>query len=80
MSTLDELRDIIHDKYNLDPAILDANVSVRDFGLDSLALAELLFEIEDRLAITLPNNDAGIDTLAGLAALVDRVRAPMAVG
>ena len=75
MSSLKELQDLIQDKYGIDPAELDPSASMRDKGFDSLALAEFLFEIEDRLHITLPDPDPELDTLAQLAALVDQVRA-----
>ena len=75
MSSLKELQDLIQDKYGIDPAELDPDASMRDKGFDSLALAEFLFEIEDRLHITLPDPDPEMDTLAQLAALVDQVRA-----
>ena len=75
MSSLKELQDLIQDKYGIDPAELDPTASMRDKGFDSLALAEFLFEIEDRLQINLPDPDPEMDTLAQLAALVDQVRA-----
>lgn len=75
MSSLKELQDLIQDKYGIDPAELDPTASMRDKGFDSLALAEFLFEIEDRLHINLPDPDPEMDTLAQLAALVDQVRA-----
>jgi len=75
MSSLKELQDLIQDKYGIAPADLDPQASMRDKGFDSLALAEFLFEIEDRLHITLPDPDPDMDTLAQLAALVDQVRA-----
>ena len=75
MSSLKELQDLIQEKYGIDPAELDPSASMRDKGFDSLALAEFLFEIEDRLHISLPDPDPEMDTLAQLAALVDQVRA-----
>ena len=51
---------------------------MRDHGLDSLALAEFLFEVEDRFHVDLPDEQPQVDTLAGLAALVDRVLADKA--
>jgi len=76
MSSLKELQDLIHEKYGIEPSALDPHASMREKGgLDSLALAEFLFAIEDHFAITMPDEDANIDTLAELAALVDKVRA-----
>jgi len=78
MSSLKELQDLIQEKYGIDATQLDPTASMREKGIDSLALAEFLFEIEDRLKITLPDPDPAMDTLAQLAALVDQVRsAPM---
>jgi len=78
MSSLKELQDLIQEKYGIDPATLDPDESMRDKGFDSLALVEFLFEIEDRFKISMPDPDPSIETLAGLAAVVDRVRAETA--
>ncbi|MDN4590104.1 phosphopantetheine-binding protein [Xenophilus aerolatus] len=78
MSSLKELQDLIQEKYGIDPATLDPNESMRDKGFDSLAIVEFLFEIEDRFKISMPDPDPSIETLAGLAAVVDRVRAEAA--
>ncbi|KQW55255.1 MULTISPECIES: acyl carrier protein [unclassified Variovorax] len=76
MSSLKELQDLIHEKYDIEPSKLDPHASMRETGgLDSLALAEFLFAIEDHFGITMPDEDASIDTLAELALLVDKVRA-----
>jgi acyl carrier protein len=78
MGSLQDLQNIIRDKYNIDPATLDPQVSMREQGLDSLAVAEFLFEVEDRLGLTLPDEHMQIETLAGLAELIDRLRAEQA--
>lgn len=78
MSSLQDLQDIIRDKYNIEPSALDPDRSMREQGLDSLAVAEFLFEVEDRLGITLPDEHMQLETLSALADLVDRVRAKQA--
>ncbi|HEX3140767.1 MAG TPA: acyl carrier protein [Rhizobacter sp.] len=75
MSSLKELQDLIQEKYGIDPAELDPNASMRDKGLDSLALVEFLFAVEDHFHISMPDADSNVDTLAELALVVDRVRA-----
>lgn len=75
MSSLGDLQRIIREKYNIEPAALDPHLSMREQGLDSLAVAEFLFEVEDRLNLTLPDEHQQIETLAGLAELIDRLRA-----
>lgn len=75
MSSLRELQGLIQEKYGLDPATLDPHASMRDSGVDSLALVEFLFAVEDKYGITIAGDPATIDTLADLAALVDKARA-----
>jgi acyl carrier protein len=75
MGSLTDLQNIIRDKYNIEPEALDPHAPMREQGLDSLAVAEFLFEVEDRLGLTLPDEHMQLDTLAGLAELIDQLRA-----
>lgn len=75
MSSLKELQDLIHEKFGIDPATLDPNASMREKGLDSLALVEFIFAVEDRFGITISDEESDVDTLAELATRVDKVRA-----
>jgi len=52
MSSLGDLQNIIREKYDIEPGALDPNLSMREQGLDSLPVAELLFEVEDRIKLT----------------------------
>jgi acyl carrier protein len=74
MSSLEELQMLIHEKYGIEPASLDANASMRGHGIDSLTLVEFIFTIEDHFGIRF--NDAGsdVDTLAGLAEVIDSIK------
>ena len=78
MSSLKELQELIQEKYGTEMAALGPHDSMREKGLDSLALVEFVFAIEDHFSITIPDNDPDIDTLAKLAALVDSIRASQA--
>jgi acyl carrier protein len=78
MSSLKELQDLIQEKYGLDPAALDPHASMRDKGFDSLALVEFVFAVEDHFKISMPDQDVNIDTLAELAAVVDKTLAAQA--
>ena len=51
MSSLKQLQHLIQEKYKIDPATLDPDASMLDQGIDSLALAEFLFDIEDHFGI-----------------------------
>lgn len=74
MSSLKELQALIKEKYGLDAAALDPHASMRESGVDSLALVEFLFEVEDRYGIAIPDNNPNLDTLAELAEVVDQLR------
>ncbi len=73
-STLDQIRDLIHVQYEIDPQTLDADKSLADFGLDSLSTAELIFAIEDHFDISYPDNRTDVRTLAELTAVVEEAR------
>lgn len=73
-SSLKELQELIHKKYGIEAFALDPNTSMRDKGIDSLALVEFLFDVEEHFSITMTDEDTNIDTLAELAAVVDRLR------
>jgi acyl carrier protein len=75
MSSLKDLQDLIQEKYGIEPSALDPHASIRGAGLDSLALVEFLFAVEDRFGISLPDQQTELDTLADLAKVVDSLRA-----
>lgn len=75
MSSLKELQGLIQKKYGLAREALEPHASMRASGVDSLALVEFIFEVEDKYGISIPDTNANLDTLAELAELVDRLRA-----
>jgi acyl carrier protein len=75
MTTLDQITQLIHDRFDIDRSILEPDRPLADYGLDSLALAELLFTIEDEFKIQFPERSEHIDTLQQLAASIDALRA-----
>jgi acyl carrier protein len=78
MSSLKELQDLIHEKFGIAPSELDPTASMREKGMDSLALVEFVFAVEDRFGISISDEQSNVDTLAELAAHVDKVRAAQA--
>lgn len=74
MSSLEELQQLIHKKYGIEPSALDPNASMREHGIDSLALVEFLFDVEEKFKVSLESH-ADIDTLAALAKAIDELRA-----
>jgi len=74
MSSLVELQTLVQEKFGIAPADLRSDMPLRELGLDSLAVAELLYDIEERLHVSLPERGLDVDTLAGLAAVIDGLR------
>jgi acyl carrier protein len=72
MSTLDRLTHLIHDKFGVDIATIDADAPFASYNLDSLTVAELMFEIDDAFHVTVPDEAAtSVTTLRQLATLID---------
>lgn len=74
MNTTEELKQLIHDKFEIDVTTLKADAPLADYGLDSLSLAELLFTVEDHFDVDFADNRREVDTLTALAALIDELR------
>jgi len=76
MSTLDHLTRLIHDKFGVDTAAIDADAPFASYDLDSLTVAELMFEIDDAFHVTVPDEAAtSVKTLRELATLIDGLSA-----
>lgn len=79
MDSLKELQDLLQEKFAIDPSMLDPHASMKERGgMDSLALVEFVFAVEDHFGITLSDEDSAVDTLTELAAVVDKARAAKA--
>ena len=75
MSTLSEIAALIQEQYGIEPAGLDPDKPLSEYGLDSLTLVELMFSLEDHFHISFTESRTDIQTLTALAALVDELRA-----
>jgi acyl carrier protein len=71
-TTLATLQQLIASKFGLSVADLDPAKPFAEFGLDSLGMIELLFDIGDHFDVNLPD-DRPLNNLSDLAALVDEV-------
>lgn len=78
--TLEQLKQLIKDEYHLDTSTVTLDSALADVGLDSLAVAELLFSIEESFKIDLGDvSPDAVPTVVGqVVALIDGKRAPAA--
>lgn len=81
MSSYSFLSEILIDKYGVKAEALGPEATLTELGLDSLTLTELLFDLEDKFSIEIPEDRATFRTLGEAAGLIDDlVRARQAAG
>ena len=73
MTTLQIIQQMLAGELSLDASTLDPTRPLADLGIDSLAVIECMFKLEDRFGISVANGDAKARTLQDLADLVDRL-------
>ena len=72
MTTLERLTQLIHDKFGVEPDAIVPDAPFASYNLDSLTVAELMFEIDDAFHVTVPDEAAHtVTTLRQLASLID---------
>ena len=74
MNTLEELKNLIHKQFGIETDVLKPDLPLAEYGLDSLSLVELLFTIEEHFKLDFPDSRRDINTLAGLAGLIDELQ------
>lgn len=73
-STFDVLREVIAKDHGLDVASLTADTPLAELTIDSLALIELIFTLEDRFNVVADNVPADLPTLGSVADYIDGLR------
>jgi len=81
MSTQDKIIAILAEQALLAPSDVALDNSLEDLGIDSMALVETIFAIEEAFDITVPfnanapqNGDFDISTVASIIAAVDALQ------
>jgi acyl carrier protein len=67
------IRDLLTEKFGVKSELIKPEATMTDLGLDSLATAELVFEIADKLDIEIPDSRASFTTLGEAITLVDEL-------
>ena len=83
-STFDSIAAVLVDKFHVAADKARPDATLEELGLDSLALMEFVFAVEDRFDVRIPEErldprQLGV-TLAQLAGLIDEAVAAKAVG
>ena len=78
-ATLERLRTLLVKDYKLAPERLTPDAPLEALGLDSLGVAELLFNVEDEFRIRLPPEPVPLATLGDVVRFIDALVAGQAV-
>jgi acyl carrier protein len=77
VTTLDAIREILTRDFSVAPEALQPEAKLDDLEIDSLAVIEVMFAVEDRFHITVPSEPAAVQgqlkTLGDLVAYIDKL-------
>lgn len=79
MQSIELIRKFLLDRVGAEAERVVPSASLVDLGVDSLMLAELMFEAEDRLDITIDSDVAIPKTVGDMVALLDGLLAAKAL-
>ena len=74
-TTFDRLCSILLKDYKLTPDQLSVDAPLEALGIDSLGVADLLFNVEDEFKISLPPEPVQLLTIGDVAQFIDRLTA-----
>lgn len=78
-TTIDRLRVLLVKDYKLDPATLLPDAPLEALGIDSLGVAELMFNIEDEFKVTIPGEPVALKTVGDVVGYIDNLVASQQV-
>ncbi len=71
MTTLNRIRTMLVKDFKLDPDKLTSEARLEDLGVDSLGMAELVFNIEDEFGLTVPDVATTLTTFGEVVSFID---------
>ena len=72
-TTYDHLRALLIKDYKLDPNLVTLDAELEALGIDSLGVAELLFNVEEEFQITLSPDAVQLLTLGDVVRFIDEL-------
>jgi acyl carrier protein len=73
MGAYTHIRELLIERYEVGPEAITPEATLTALGLDSLSIAELLFDVADKYDIDIPDARVQLNTLGEAAALVDEI-------
>lgn len=75
MQSTELIRQFLHERLGVDPQQAVSSAHLADLGIDSLMLAELMFEVDERLGVAIESGMTAPKTVGDLVALIDTLQA-----
>ena len=72
-TTFERLSAVLIRDYHFEPEMMTAQAPLEALGIDSLGLADLLFNVEDEFHITLPPEPVELLTLGDVVQFIDHL-------
>ena len=72
MGSRARIEEMLVEKYGVEKESISEDATMSDLGLDSLSVAELIFDIEDAFGIEVTAEDAEFTTFGEAVSLIDR--------
>jgi acyl carrier protein len=76
--SFDIVKEILIEELDVPADKIDLSADLESLGIDSLAVIELLFQVEEKLGISLPDERVPLKTLGDVVTFLDRLRAQAA--
>ena len=73
MSTLDTVREMLVDQFQLDPTLVTAEAGLEELKIDSLSAIEFMFLLEEKFAVTAPMERVDMKSVGDIAKEIDRL-------
>jgi len=73
MTTLSKIQALLAKRFDLDIATLRPERALNELGVDSLAVIEFMFVLEDEFGINIPQDDVALDTIQDVANLIEKL-------
>ena len=70
-TTFDRLRTILVKDYQIAPEAITPDAPLESLGIDSLGVAELLFNVEDEFKVSLPPEPVDLPTIDAVVRYID---------
>ena len=77
MTTLESVQAILKANFNLSSVVVQPEARLEDLAIESLAVIEVMFAVEDEFKVTVPSEPAALQeqmkTVGDLVAYIDRL-------